>query len=61
MIGFVNDPYTASEGDNEAFVEIGVISGNIGREVVFELSFFSGSALGNTDNRFSGYLIISSH
>ena len=61
MIGFLNDPYTANEGDNEAFVEIGVISGSVEREIVFELSFFNGSALGNTDNHFSWLMKISSH
>ena len=30
-----------------AFVEIGVISGSVQRNVIFELVFSSGSALGN--------------
>ncbi len=47
VIGFINDPYTALESDGEAFVDIGVISGSVQRNVAFELAFSSGSALGN--------------
>ncbi len=46
MIGFINEPYTALESDREAFVEIGVISGYFQRDVYFQLTFSSGSALG---------------
>ena len=47
MIGFINLPYSATENDGVAFVEIGVISGNLQRDVSFQLLFTSGSALGN--------------
>ena len=47
VIGFINEPYTAVESDEEAFVEIGVISGSVQRNVAFQLAFSSGSAFGN--------------
>ena len=47
VIGFINEPYTALESDEEAFVNISVISGDLQRDVVFLLTFSSGSALGN--------------
>ncbi len=35
------------ESDGEVFVYIGVISGNLQRELIFQLTLTSGSALGN--------------
>ncbi len=49
VIGFINDPYTALESDGVAFVDIGIISGSVQRNVIFELAFSSGSALGNVN------------
>ncbi len=46
VIGFINESYTALESDEEAFVDIGVISGSVQRDVIFELTFSNGSALG---------------
>ena len=46
--GFINDPYTAMESDGEAFVEIGVLSGSLQRDVAFQLSFSDESATGKT-------------
>ncbi len=48
VIGFINDPYTALESAGEAFVEIGVISGSLQRDVAFQLSFSDESATGKT-------------
>ncbi len=47
VIGFINEPYTALESKGEAFVNIGVLSGSVQRSVAFQLTFSSGSALGN--------------
>ncbi len=49
LIGFINEPYTAPEIDGEAFVDIGVIFGDLQINVVFQLTFSSGSALGNVN------------
>ncbi len=46
VIGFINEPYIALESDEEEFLDIGVISGDLQRDVVFQLTFSSGSALG---------------
>ncbi len=46
VIGFINEPYTALESDKEASVEIGVLSGSLQRDVSFQRTFSSGSALG---------------
>ncbi len=51
VIGFINEPYTALESDGEAFVDIGVISGSVQRNVAFQLTFSRGSALGNVKNK----------
>ncbi len=56
VIGFINDPYTAMESDGEAFVEIGVLSGSLQRDMAFQLSFSDESAVGKTrwlHNKFS--------
>ena len=47
VISFLNEPYTAMESDGGVFVYIGVISGNLQRELTFQLTLTSGSALGN--------------
>ncbi len=46
VIGFINESYTALESDREAFVDIGVISGSVQRNVAFAIES-SGSAFGN--------------
>ncbi len=46
VIGFINEPYTALESDGEAFVDIGVISGSVQRNLPFQLTFSSGLVLG---------------
>ncbi len=48
VIGFINDLYIALESDGEAFVEIGVISGSLQRDVAFQLSFSDEYATGKT-------------
>ena len=47
MIGFIGAPYEVNETDGFANVTVGVVSGQLMREVVVELSFSDGTAVGN--------------
>ena len=45
-IGFVPDAYTVVEGDHFANLNVEIISGQLGREVIVNLDTQSGSAIG---------------
>ena len=47
MIGFIGAPYEVNETDRFARVTVGVVSGQLMREVVVELSFSDATAVGN--------------
>ena len=44
VIGFINQPYNVSEDDGAACVEVGVMSGHLGRNITLQLAFSSRSA-----------------
>ena len=45
VIGFINQIYNVSEDDGKVYVEIGVISGILGRNITVQLAFSSKSAV----------------
>ena len=45
MIGFINQPYNVSEDDGTACVEVGVVSGILGRNIAVQLAFSSKSVI----------------
>ena len=46
VIGFIDAPYEVNETDGVANVTVGVVRGQLMREVVVELSFSDGTAIG---------------
>ena len=46
VIDFIDAPYEVSETDEVANITVGVVSGKLWREVVVELSFSDGTAIG---------------
>jgi collagen type VI alpha len=48
VIGFVNAPYQAVENESFVTVTLGVINGDLEREVTVELSFLDGTAVGES-------------
>ena len=46
MINFIDAPYEVNETDGVANVTVGVVRGQLMREVVVELSFSDGTAIG---------------
>ena len=46
MIDFIDAPYEVNETDGVANVAVGVVRGQLMREVVVELSFSDGTAIG---------------
>ena len=46
MIDFIGAPYEVNETDRFARVTVGVVSGQLMREVIMELSFSDGTAIG---------------
>ena len=46
IIGFIDAPYTVSEGDGSALLQIGLIEGSIQGEVIVVLSTNDSTAIG---------------
>lgn len=44
VIGFINAPYEVNENDGEALIRVGLINGNLQREVSIQLSLSDGIA-----------------
>ena len=46
VIGFIDAPYTASEGDDSVLLQVGLIEGSIQGEVIIALSTIDTTAVG---------------
>ena len=46
IIGFIDAPYTVSEGDDSALLQVGLIEGSIQGEVIIALSTNDSTAVG---------------
>ena len=52
MIDFIGAPYEVNENDGDARVTVGVVSGQLMREVVVELAFSDGTAISKYTAKF---------